>query len=324
MTSISTLLEQMPREKISILPTPLHRLDRLSALLQRNIYIKRDDLTGFTFGGNKTRKFDFLIADALIKGCDTIIGIGANQSNFCRIMAGVGTRYNLAVHLVLSGKKPEKPTGNLLVDHMLGATVHHVDTSDSAVRMAAAESVRDELIRQGRKVFFLPPGGSVPIGSLGYAAGWEELMQDLERQQLPADKIFLASSSAGTQAGLVLGQSISSWPGQIIGISVDTPKEQLIEDVYRLARDAGKLIGAPARRELVHVDVSYIGAGYGRKTTGGDEAVKLFSRLEGIFLDYVYTGKAAAGMIDYCRSGKIAPDETVVFLHTGGNIELFE
>ena len=324
MPQISSLLSKFTPESISLLPTPLHRLDKLSADLHCNIYIKRDDLTGFVLGGNKTRKFDFLVPDARRQGCDTMIGIGANQSNFCRILAGIGTRYGFDIQLVLNGKKPEKPTGNLLVDHMLGATVHHVDTTDSAVRMAAAQSLRDQLTAQGRKVYFLPPGGSIPMGALGYTAAWEELLQDFENQNLQVDKIVHASSSAGTQAGLVLGQSILPWNGQIIGMSVDTPEAQLRDDITRLASAAGEMIGAKFNPDTIHIDTSYIGPGYGKRTPECEEAVSLFARLEGIFLDYVYSGKAAAGLIDYCRSGKIRADENVVFLHTGGNIELFE
>ncbi len=324
MPTITSMLSEFTAETISLLPTPLHRLDKLSAELHCNIYIKRDDLTGFVLGGNKTRKFDFLVPDALRQGCDTIIGIGANQSNFCRILAGIGTRYGFDIQLVLNGKKPAKPTGNLLVDHMLGATVHHVDTTDSTVRMQAAEKLRDRLTAEGRKVYFLPPGGSIPMGTLGYTAAWEELLQDFEKQNLSVDKIIHASSSAGTQAGLVLGQSILPWDGQIIGMSVDTPEVQLRDDITRLASAAGEMVGAEFDPDTIHIDTSYIGPGYGKRTPGGEEAVSLFARLEGIFLDYVYTGKAAAGLIDYCRTGKIRPDENVVFLHTGGNIELFE
>lgn len=324
MNEINNILSQISREPVSLLPTPFHRLSALSEIFGRNIYIKRDDLTGFSFGGNKTRKFDFLIADALEKGCDTIIGIGANQSNFCRILSGIGAKYGLSVHLILSGLEPENPTGNLLIDHMLGARIHHIDTTDSEERLKKAIEVKNHLEYDGKKVYFLPPGGSTPVGALGYIAGWGELLDDFDKNNLSVDKVIHASSSAGTQAGLVAGQAISGWRGEIIGMSVDVPRDQLESDVLKLARSAGNILNINISDSLVHVDESYIGEGYGKRTAGCEEAVELFAKKEGVFLDYVYTGKAANGLIDYCRSGKIKPGETVVFLHTGGNIELFE
>ncbi len=324
MDKIDDILRKFPKRKVSLLPTPFHRLDSISDIVGCSIYIKRDDLTGFALSGNKTRKFDFLIADALLKGCDTIIGIGANQSNFCRILSGVGAKYGLSVHLILNGKKPDKPTGNLLLDHMLGATIHHIDTTDPDVRMKEAERVRDQLQSRGKNVYFLPPGGSIPVGALGYVAAFGELMDDFKKHNLKIDKIIHASSSAGTQAGLVVGQSIANWHGKVVGMSVDVPKTLLEENAYELAVETAKLLTVDVRKDLIITDDSYIGEGYGKRTPECEEAVSLFARKEGIFLDYVYTGKAAAGLLDYCHSGKISPDENVVFIHTGGNIELFE
>ncbi|MBN2601325.1 MAG: D-cysteine desulfhydrase family protein [Candidatus Marinimicrobia bacterium] len=324
MKKIDDTLTHLERESISLLPTPFYRMNALSEMFERNIYIKRDDMTGFAFGGNKTRKFDFLIADAIEKGCDTIIGIGANQSNFCRILSGVGAKYGLSVHLILSGTEPKELTGNLLLDHLFGATVHHIETTDSEERMEKAIEVRKNLEYAGKRVYFLPPGGSTSIGTLGYIAGWGELMDDFEKNHLKVDKVFHASSSAGTQAGLVAGQAITGWPGEIIGISVDVPKMELEKNVHNLAQAAGDFLNIQVPRSIVTVDESYIGKGYGKQTALAEEAIELFARNEGVLLDHVYTGKAASGLIDYCRSGKVGPDETIVFLHTGGNIQLFE
>lgn len=324
MQAIDEVLAHLDRESISVLPTPFYKLETLSELLERNIYIKRDDLTGFAFGGNKTRKFDFLVPHAIAQGCDTIIGIGANQSNFCRILSAVGAKFGLSVHLILNGSEPENPTGNLLLDHLFGATVHHIETTDPEERMEKALEVRKNLEYNGKKVYFLPPGGSTTIGALGYIAGWGELMDDFERLNLRVDKVFHASSSAGTQAGLVAGQAISGWSGKIIGISVDVPQPELEKNVYDLSLSVGNFLNVQISRELVTVDDRYIGKGYGKHTDDAEETIELFARNEGILLDHVYSGKAASGLIDYCRSGKIAPDENVVFLHTGGNIELFE
>lgn len=324
MNKTSEMLRPFPQEHISLLPTPFHHLDTLSKILDYNVYIKRDDLTGFAFGGNKTRKFDFLVADAKAKGCDTIIGMGANQSNFCRILSCVGSKYGFTVHLVLNGKKPEKPTGNLLIDYMAGAKIHHIETENPDIHMKEALKLNDKLKAQGKNVYFLPPGGSIPIGAFGYAAGFSELLDDFQRANIKIDKIFHASSSGGTQAGLVLGQSINNWDGQIIGISVDVPKIELKENVFHLASEAARLINTNVKESIVYVDDSYIGEGYGKRTPQCIEAVNLFAKCEGIFLDYVYTGKAAAGLIDYCQTGKIKQNENIAFLHTGGNIEIFE
>ena len=317
-------LKKLPREQVSLIPTPFHMLENVSRSLGRNIYIKRDDLTGFAMSGNKTRKFDFLLADAIRQGCDTMIGIGANQSNFCRILSGVGSKYGLDVHLVLNGIKPEVPTGNLRLDHILGATIHHIDTKDSKTRMNHALKIREDLENQGKKVYFMPPGGSTPVGTFGYAMGFLEIMEDAKNNNLKIGKIIHASSSAGTQAGLVLGQAIYGWEGEIHGISVDTPQNQLTEEVYMLARASAQTLGTKVDRSKIFTDDSYVGNGYGIKTPGCIEAVSIFAKEEAVFLDYVYTGKGAAGLIDYCRKGKIQPDENVVFLHTGGNIQLFE
>jgi len=317
-------LNQFPQEKITLAPTPFHRLDNISKLTGCDLYIKRDDLTGFSLSGNKTRKFDFLIADALQQKCDTLIGIGANQSNFCRILSGVGAKYGLEVHLILNGKKPKIPTGNLRIDHILDAKIHHIDTTDSRERMDYAKKINAELTAAGKKVYFMPPGGSTVIGTLGYAQGFGEMLTDFQNNNLTIDKIFHASSSAGTQAGLVLGQAMSGWQGEIHGISVDVPRQQLAEDVYELAQGAGKKLDIVIDKSKIFTDDAYVGAGYGKRTQACEEAVKLFAKTEGVFLDYVYSGKAAAGLLDYCKTGRIKPGETAVFLHTGGNIQLFE
>lgn len=324
MNIIEKKMKHISYKKISILPTPFYKLKSISKILNNNIYIKRDDLTGFALSGNKTRKFDYLIADAINQGCDTIIGIGANQSNFCRILSVVGAKYDMSVHLILNGKKPEKPTGNLLIDHMLGANIYHIDTTDSKIRMQKALEVKESLEKKGHKVYFLPPGGSTVTGTFGYAAGFGELLNDFDKNNVKIDKIFHASSSAGTQAGLVLGKAISKWEGKIIGISVDVPELELKNDVYQLAKNAGKLLDIEIDINSVLVDTDYIGEGYAKRTPGCEEAVMLFAKNEGVFLDYVYTGKGAAGLINYCRIGKIQPEENILFIHTGGNIELFE
>jgi D-cysteine desulfhydrase family pyridoxal phosphate-dependent enzyme len=323
MEIINRILAQISRESVAMLPTPFQRLNSLSEILKRNLYVKRDDMTGFAFGGNKARKLDFLIADALKKGCDSIIGMGYNQSNFCRILAGAGAKFGMSVHLVLNGSEPKNPTGNLLLDHLLGATIYHIETTDPEEHLKKTLEVKNSLEYDGKQVYLLPPGGSTTIGALGYVAGWGEIMDDISQNEVAINKIIVASSTAGTQAGLVVGQAISGWQGEIIGISVDLPQVKLETNVHDLARAVGNFLNINVPKSLIKVDDHYRGAGYGKRTALATEAIDLFARKEGIFLDHVYTGKAASALIDYCRIDQIKSDDSVLFIHTGGNVELF-
>jgi D-cysteine desulfhydrase family pyridoxal phosphate-dependent enzyme len=324
MSTIQEYLKPFRRLRNSLVPTPAHKLEYLSDKLDADLYCKRDDLTGFGFGGNKTRKLDFLLAQALERGCDTLIAIGANQSNFCRVAASYGVSANLEVHLVLGGAPPENPTGNLRIDHLLGVRCHHIDSADWDDWACEAEKLEKELTSRGRKVYRLPVGGSTPRGALGYVDAFAEILADQSRLGVEFDAIIHASSSAGTQAGLVIGQAITGWSGRIIGISVAKPRAELEREVRDLARATAAEIGAAVEPWSIIVDDRYIGAGYAARTAGCEEAVTLFARQFGIFLDYVYTGKAAAAVIDYLRKGRFEKGANVLFIHTGGNIELFE
>jgi 1-aminocyclopropane-1-carboxylate deaminase/D-cysteine desulfhydrase-like pyridoxal-dependent ACC family enzyme len=281
-------------------------------------------LTGFGLGGNKTRKLDFLLPHALGAGCDTLIAIGANQSNFCRMAAAYGVACAMDVHLVLGGSAPANPTGNLRLDHMLGVTCHHIDSSDWNEWTDEAKQVKEKLAAQGRKVYLMPVGGSTPRGALGYVAAFAEIGADQARLGVEFDAIIHASSSAGTQAGLVVGQALSDWHGRIVGISVAKPKAEQENDVLALARATATEIGADVNASSVIVDGDYLGPAYAARTPRCEEAVTLFARKLGIFLDYVYTGKAAAALIDHLRQGRFDKGAHVLFIHTGGNVELFE
>jgi len=324
MPTIEEHLKPFSRLQNSLLPTPIHRLDWLSDEYGVNVYCKRDDLTGFGFGGNKTRKLDFLLPDALDRGCDTLIAVGANQSNFCRMAASYGVACNLAVHLVLGGKEPAGPTGNLRLDHLLKVKCHHVDSSDWGDWADEAEKLDEQLTSRGRKVYRMPVGGSTPRGALGYVSALAEIIADQSLLGIEFDAIIHASSSAGTQAGLVAGKAASGWPGSIIGIDVAKTKAVLEKEVVDLARATAAEIGIAVDSSSVIVDDGYMGEAYAVRTPGCREAVELFARRLGIFLDYVYTGKAAAALIDYLRKGRFEKDANVLFIHTGGNVELFE
>lgn len=324
MFTIQESLRPFPRLHNSLLPTPVHRLDYLSDEYGVNVYCKRDDLTGFGFGGNKTRKLDYLLPHALSQGCDTLIAIGANQSNFCRMAAAYGVAGNMEVHLILGGKEPENATGNLRLDHLLEVACHHVDSSDWDTWAHEAEKLERELTSQGKKVYRMPVGGSTSRGALGYVDAFSEIIADQSRLGVEFDTIIHASSSAGTQAGLVVGQAVSGWCGSIIGISVAKPQAIQEKDVLHLARTTAAEIDACVDPSSIVVDDGYVGEGYAVVTPNCEKAVALFAQRLGIFLDYVYTGKAAAALIDYLQKGRFDNDANVLFIHTGGNIELFE
>ena len=323
-STIQKKIKPFPRLHHSLLPTPVHRLDCLSDEYGVNVYCKRDDLTGFGFGGNKTRKLDFLLAEARELDCDTLIAIGANQSNFCRMAAAYGVAEGMEVHLVLGGEEPASPTGNLRLDHLLGVTCHHVDSTDWDRWAEQAEQLETELASQGRTVYRMPVGGSTPRGALGYVDAFAEIIADQSRLGVEFDAIIHASSSAGTQAGLVVGKAMADWRGSIIGMSVAKPQAELHKDVLDLARATADELNAQVDPASIIVDDSYVGEGYAIRTPGCEEAVALFAQRLGIFLDYVYTGKAAAGLIDYLRMDRFDNNANVLFIHTGGNIELFE
>ena len=323
MNTIDKKLAKFPRQHRSVLPTPIHELPVLSDMFNRHVYCKRDDLTGFGFGGNKSRKLDFLVSDALAQGKDTLLAVGANQSNFCRMVTAFGSANSMDVHLILGGREPAKPTGNLRLNHLLGANCHHVDNSDWETWEEEALVLESKLTRQGRKVYRMPVGGSTAIGALGYVAALSEIMDDEERLNIRFDVIIFASSSAGTQAGLVVGKSIANWPGRLIGISVAKESSQQQKDVLNVAKETAGLLGTTIDTDSVFVDDRYLGHGYAIRTSACEEAVRFFARKCGLFLDYVYTGKAAAGLLDYLKTGRFDPGSHVLFLHTGGNVELF-
>lgn len=321
---ITKLLQNIPHLNNSIIPTPIMKLEKLSEKHEANIYCMRDDLTGFAFGGNKTRKLDYLVFDAIQQGADTLLSVGANQSNFCRITAGYGAANGLDVQLLLSGVHEEKPKANLYLDHLFNATVTHTDAYENAAVEIESLKLEEKLTKQGKKVYRMPLGGSTPLGTLGYLNAFDEILSFSKKNKIDFDYIFLASGSGGTQAGLVLGKMISDWQGEIIGISVGRSAKELHSVVDNLAKETAKMLNfAPSSTKFV-VDGDYIGEKYGAFTDLGKKAISEFALSEGILLDNVYTGKAAAGLLDYIQKGKIDKSANILFIHTGGNIELFE
>ena len=321
---LNQILARFPRFSFSLLPTPLHLLKEISRITGNRIYCKRDDLTGFAFGGNKTRKLDYLMADARKQNTDTIIAVGANQSNYCRMAAAAARTIGMEAHLVLGGKTPARLTGNLLLDDLFGARRHHIDTKDDDLIEKESIALAQKLTAAGKKVYLMPMGGSTPVGTLGYVQAFGEILEDAQRLNVTFDTIILATGSAGTQAGLVVGKALTGWHGRIIGMSVSKDAEAAKEKVYRLAEETASMFEATVQESDVLIEDSYRGPEYGARTHEGEEAIKQFAEKEGILLDYVYTGKAAAGLLDLAQKNYFDRKENILFIHTGGNIELFE
>jgi len=310
----------IPRLHFAHLPTPIEELPRLSEhLAGPRILIKRDDQTGLAFGGNKTRKLELLIAEAQEQGAKMLISSGALQSNHCRQTAAAAAKYGFECTLVLTGDRPDKPSANLLLDELFGAKI--VAVPDRKDRDRILQETFDNAVAEGKKPYLVPYGGSSPTGALGYAFAMEELM----KQNSHADWIVFGTSSGGTHAGLVLGQRVFGYQGKVLGISIDEPEEWLKTHVSALASDASEKLGERINftRDDVLANDNYCKAGYGVLTDAEREAVRLFAKYEGLLLDPVYTGRAAAGMIDLIRKGFFKNDETVLFWNTGGQPALF-
>ena len=310
----------IPRVHFAHLPTRIEELPRLTEHLKGpKILVKRDDQTGLAFGGNKTRKLEFLIAEALEQGAKTLITGGALQSNHCRQTAAAATRFGLDCILVLNGEMPDQPSANLLLDQMFGAEL--VTIKDRALRDQTLHETYDRAVAEGRKPYLVTYGGSSPTGALGYAFAMKEFME----QNVTADWIVFGTSSGGTHAGLVLGQRLFGYAGKVLGISIDEPEDWLKNRVSGLASEASEKMGERIefRLEDILANEEYCRAGYGVLTDAEREALKLFAKYEGLLLDPVYTGRAAAGMIDLIRQGFFKQDETVLFWHTGGQPALF-
>jgi D-cysteine desulfhydrase len=309
----------IPRIHFAHLPTAIETMPRLEeALHGPHLLVKRDDQTGLAFGGNKTRKLEFLVAEAQAGAADTLITAGALQSNHCRQTAAAAAKFGLGCTLVLVGEPPAQASANLLLDQQFGAKIIWVEKS---LRDMALKQAFEQAIAQGHRPYLVPYGGSNPTGALGYAFA----MQEFVGQGIKADWIVFASSSGGTQAGLVLGAAVFGYTGKVLGISVDEPQAVLQERVAKLASEASERLEARLnfKPEEVLVNADYSAPGYGVLTGTEREAIQLFAKYEGLLLDPVYTGRAAAGLIDLIRKGFFKPDETILFWHTGGQPALF-
>ncbi|HVU86912.1 MAG TPA: D-cysteine desulfhydrase [Pirellulales bacterium] len=324
-------LSKIPRVSLAHLPTPFASLPRLSAHLGGPaIYIKRDDETGLATGGNKARKLEFLVADALAQGCDTLVTTGGPQSNHARQTAAAAARLGLKCQLLLprlvAGRSPAyEESGNVLLDRLFGADVQFLAKED--FKPETFDAALERLRAAGRKPYFIPIGGSTALGALGYMAAVPELFTQAHASDCNPTAIVVASGSGGTHAGIVAGLIADGHAVPVTGISVSGAAAERTPLVTRLAVDAlglaGHALDPAAVAARVRILDQYIGAGYGQPTPGMIEAVRLVAELEGILLDPVYTGKAMAGLIDLVRKGGFTSRDTVVFWHTGGSAGLF-
>ena len=312
-------MNNLPHETIAFLPTPIEPLARLSAYLKGpSISIKRDDMTGLACGGNKTRKLEYLLAEAKAQNADLLVTAGAVQSNHCRQTAAAAARGGMACTLVLTGDKPSSFSGNYLLDDLFGADIVW---STRTNREADLQKTVAKAAASGRKPYLVPYGGSSPTGAAAYAYAIQEMLGQCQQP----DYIVFPSSSGGTQSGMVVGARAYNYTGKVLGISVDEKSNVLQERIASLAGDTARLVGENytfSPHEIL-VDDQYLGKGYGIMGDVEKEAIRLFARLEGVLVDPVYTGRAAAGLIDLIRKGYFTQNQTVLFWHTGGTPALF-
>lgn len=323
------LLSRFPRVSLAHLPTPLEYLPRLSKHLGGpDIYVKRDDCTGLGTGGNKTRKLEFLVADAIEKNADVIITQGAVQSNHARQTAAAACKVGMECELIFEKRVEDaddayKHSGNVLLDRIFGANISEVDKGSDM--NAAMEALAEELRGKGKTPYIVPGGGSNVIGALGYIDCALEFMSQANRDGLVIDHVVHATGSAGTQAGLIVGLKATSSNIPLLGIGVNAPKDAQEEKVWKLAVETADYVGAPGcvQREDIVANCDYVGDGYGVPTESMNDAVMLLARLEGLLFDPVYSGKGLAGMIDLITTGYFAGAKSIVFIHTGGSVGLF-
>jgi D-cysteine desulfhydrase family pyridoxal phosphate-dependent enzyme len=324
-----TLAARLPRCPLATLPTPIEDAPRLSAALDGpRILIKRDDLTGLAFGGNKVRKLEWLLGDALAKGADCLVTLGAGQSNHCRQTAAAAVRAGLACYLLLYPPFHGEGQANLLLDELLGAHITRLGGREPEVQQRGTDDLLARLRSDGRRPYLIPVGGSNGVGSVGYVLCALELRRQLTERGLEPTHVYFSSGSAGTHAGLLVGRDVAGAAWRLVGISPGHPAAYLTPRVAEVAAETAALLHLPdAHRAYAAADVqlddSYVGPRYGTLTPECVEAVRLVARTEGLLLDPVYTGKAMAGLIAHIRRGRITSHDTVVFIHTGGTPGLF-
>jgi D-cysteine desulfhydrase len=323
-------LERVPRRSLGSCPTPLVRLDNLSRELGREVYVKRDDALGPAGGGNKTRKLEYLLADAVEAGATRIVTVGGLQSNHARLTAAAARILGFEPHLLLFGKKPKRALGNLLLDRLAGAELHFIPPGPIASGPCTFEEldayVREEATKRVGDHYHVPLGGSNGLGSLGYVRAAVEIEEQAQAAGVADAWVVVATGSGGTLAGLIAGFRLIGSSLRLVGIDVASIWKNSPELVARIANDAAGLIGLPANVEPSDVSLiehTYVGEGYAVPSSDGTAAIRHLVRSEGLLLDPTYTGKAFAGLLDLNESGHLGDDEPVIFWHTGGLPGLF-
>jgi len=321
-------LARFPRIHLAHLPTPLEPMPRLSKELGVELWIKRDDCTGLSTGGNKTRKLEFLIAEAEAQGADMLMTQGATQSNHARQTAAAAAKIGIDCHILLEDRtgynNPNYNTnGNVLLDHLHGATTEKFPGGHDMV--SEMEQAAQKKRSEGINVYVIPGGGSNATGALGYVNCAFELLGQANEMGLRLDRILHATGSSGTQAGLITGLCAMNANIALLGIGTRAPQAKQEQMVYDLAVKTAEKLGCAGvvKRSDVQANTDYVGEGYGLPTKSGVEAITMFAELEGLLLDPVYSAKGAAGLIDLARKGFFDKDERIVFLHTGGAVGLF-
>jgi D-cysteine desulfhydrase len=312
---------------LGFFPTPLHRLDRFYQKgLAHNIYIKRDDQTGLASGGNKTRKLEYLLQDALNKNCDTLITAGAQQSNHCRQTAAAAAKYGLHCHLLLGGTEPKNYNGNLLLSKMLGAKIHFSGADRKGEQLV---QLKQQLENNGHNCYSIPYGGSNLIGSFGFINAMKELKEQEDDLGLVFDHIFFASSSGGTQAGMVIGKKFFDIKAQLHPIAID--KEHIFDSplenrVWELVKETATYFGISENISYNDclINNNYHDNGYGKPTESEIHSIRFLANTEGILLDPVYTGRAFNAMIDLLKSDTFSKTSNILFWHTGGLPAIFD
>jgi D-cysteine desulfhydrase family pyridoxal phosphate-dependent enzyme len=319
-TDIARRLAAVPSVQLVREPTAIDEMPRLrEALGSRSprLFVKRDDAIPFGFGGNKVRKVQFVAAEAVARGADTLVTVGGIQSNHARVTAATAAKLGLKCLLIANGVKPDRATANAMLDNLLGAEVEYI--ASRAERAPAAAAAVQRLSRDGRRPYWIPLGASTSLGALGFVQAVGEMTQ----QGFTPDVIVHAASSGGTQAGLVAGCALFGLATRVIGVSADDPSAAISANVREIVNGIGDQLGTPIGEPAIVVDDTHVGEGYGIPTDASREAQRLAARTEALFVDHTYTAKALGALIAYVRDGRFTPEQRVLFWHTGGQVGLF-
>lgn len=332
--TINELIAKYPRLELTPLPTPLVYMKNLSEYLGGpRIYVKRDDIGSLAFGGNKTRKLEFIMAQAVKEGCDTVVTLGGVQSNWVRQTVAAAKALGMDAVAVLEGEKPEKIQGNLMLDMLMGAQIIYepnvpqdVEDEEIASVFPITGPIAEKLRSEGKKPFLAPLGGATPIGNLGYVNMIGETLKQAEDMGISPKHIFLGTGTGGTHAGAQLGLRLAGSDIKLHGISVSFHTRPKEEEIAEMCNTSMEFYGVDEKFTANDIDVNYdyVGAGYGAVTEKAVEAVRLAAKLEGLIMCHTYAGKALSGLIDMIRKGLISKDEDVIFVHTGGGTADFE